>query len=170
MNAMAKMGACACGEHVWALLTKGYVTLVAPEDAHIVRSHAFQARVQRGVVYAMRSPASGAVYLHRLVVGAAAGEEADHCNGNSLDNRSNNLRRCTRIDNAKNVRRHRDAASRFKGVNFRYGRWRAAICVDRHQIHLGYHSTEADAARAYDVAARRYHGDFARVNFPEVQP
>src|SRR5262245_3922618 len=30
-------GLCACGEHAWAVLTRGYVTLVSPEDAHHLR-------------------------------------------------------------------------------------------------------------------------------------
>jgi hypothetical protein len=31
---------------------------------------------------------------------------------------------------------------------------------------VGFYSTAEDAARAYDDAARRLHGEFARCNFP----
>ena len=34
-------------------------------------------------------------------------------------------------------------------------------------IHLGTYGSEIEAARAYDRAARQYHGPFARLNFPE---
>ena len=38
--------------------------------------------------------------------------------------------------------------------------------VDGKLIHLGYFIDEMDAASAYDEAAMKYHGDFARLNFP----
>lgn len=51
------------------------------------------------------------------------------------------------------------------GVNFNKGRWRAYIQVNGRQINLDRFNTEAEAGRAYDKAAIRYHGDKAKLNF-----
>jgi hypothetical protein len=105
--------------------------------------------------------------MHRLILGDPQGD-TDHANGNGLDNRRCNLRACSRSQNAKNQRpRNRpDKTSHFKGVGWYkpYGKWRAKIMVDYRTIHLGYFASEEDAARAYDEAARKYHGQFARLN------
>lgn len=60
-------------------------------------------------------------------------------------------------------------SSAFRGVSLirRGGRWLAYIQVEGQRIPLGRHDTEVGAALAYDSAARRYHGDAARLNFPE---
>lgn len=46
------------------------------------------------------------------------------------------------------------------------GRYRAQIYLDYKQIWLGEFSSKEAAARAYDEAAIKFHGEFARLNFP----
>lgn len=110
------------------------------------------------------------VYLHRLLTGAGPGDVTDHRDGNRLNNTRANLRLCSRTENNRNGP-SRGGSSQFKGV-YRsrcYGRkWKASITCNRRQIHLGYFDEEVEAARAYDAAAVRLHGDFARTNFPQV--
>jgi hypothetical protein len=45
-------------------------------------------------------------------------------------------------------------------------KWQAAINVDRKSIHLGYFNDEIEAAKCYDEAAKKYHKEFACLNFP----
>lgn len=108
-------------------------------------------------------------YMHALLTGWSM---ADHINGNGLDNRRANLRPVQSLENNRNSRkpksfRGRLPTSKYKGVSMHQGRWRSCIKVSYRQVHLGMFAAEIDAALAYDEAARRYHGDFAALNFPE---
>jgi hypothetical protein len=111
-------------------------------------------------------------YLHRQVVNAPRGIEVDHINGNKLDNRRENLRLCTRSQNSVNrPRTEKPCKSIYRGVSlYRSGTWwTAGIHVNKRKIHLGYFRDEIEAAHAYDAAAIKYHGDFARLNFPNAR-
>ena len=88
----------------------------------------------------------------------------DHINRNPADNRVLNLREADFDGNARNRKQH-PSASGFKGVWKRPGGWGARINDDqgKHKW-LGTYETAEAAARAYDVAALKYYGDFAATN------
>jgi hypothetical protein len=93
----------------------------------------------------------------------------DHRNTDSLDNRRANLRLATPSQNSCNSRRDKSkTCSRYRGVSFskRKQKWFAAIRADGRKLWLGYFDNELDAAKAYDNAARKYHKEFACLNFP----
>ncbi len=95
----------------------------------------------------------------------------DHHKAPKSNNRPGNLREATDQQNNRNIGSKR-GVSRFCGVGKTYGRnvkpWRAR-CADHtgRQRQLGTFHDELDAARAYDRAAREWHGEFANLNFPE---
>lgn len=109
--------------------------------------------------------------VHSLVAEAFIGtcppnHEVDHRNGVRNANHLGNLRYATRSQNNANRDALVGSASSFKGVvRWPDGRWRAQISAK----HIGLFEREADAARAYDAAAREHYGEFARINFPEGQ-
>lgn len=117
-----------------------------------------------GREYAIRGES---LFLHRYLTGVGSDEKIDHKNGDGLDNRRENLRIASSSENNRNRRKKSGAASRYKGVSEHYGKWSATIWSGR-KMWLGRFDTEEEAARAYDEAARRLHGEFARVNFPLV--
>jgi excisionase family DNA binding protein len=56
--------------------------------------------------------------MHRLIAGAARGEEVDHKDGDGLNNRRVNLRICTRRQNNMNRKKGSGCSSNFKGVSY----------------------------------------------------
>jgi hypothetical protein len=107
--------------------------------------------------------------MHREIMNAPRGRIVDHANGDSLDNRDENLRVTTQSGNLANRRKVR-GKSRYKGVwwNIQKRRWIADIVKDGHKYVLGRFSSESLAAFAYDAAARQLFGGFAALNFPSV--
>jgi hypothetical protein len=105
--------------------------------------------------------------MHALIVGCTGEEIADHWNHDTLDNRRNNLRKCTHSQNQWNQKRSKRNTSGFKGVTWekRRGKWHAQIRVNGKQKYLGEFLSIEDAARAYDRAAEMYHGEFGVKNF-----
>ena len=110
------------------------------------------------------------VYMHRQLLLPDPGVEIDHINGDILDNRRENLRPASRQQNSSN-QIPRVRSSRYKGVSrwLDTGRWQAHIKSDYETTRIGYFKDEVDAALAYDVAALRLFGEFARPNFLQIE-
>ena len=125
--------------------------------------------------YAARTEDGTSRYLHRAVLERITGcalppdRNCDHANGNGLDNRRSNLRLATHSHNSSNRKSADGASSTFLGVGWypRLSKWQALITTNKRHIYIGVFTDEEDAARAYDRAAREYHGEYARLNFPD---
>src|SRR5262249_62229874 len=100
-------GLCACGEHAWAVLSKGYVTFVSPEDAHILGQANWRVRINGELAYAIRTVGAKIILLHRVILGRVAGkppDETDHKDHNGLNNHRGKLRPCEHGQNLSDRR------------------------------------------------------------------
>lgn len=97
----------------------------------------------------------------RLVGELPKGLMVDHEDGDGLNNQRDNLRSANHAQNMMNKGKGARGTSKYKGVykNPNSEKWRAVVS-------LGSYDTEEDAARAYDAAINRLHGEFARFNLP----
>ncbi|MGB9151637.1 MAG: HNH endonuclease [Alphaproteobacteria bacterium] len=107
--------------------------------------------------------------MHRLILGLSAGDprQIDHINGDTLDNRDENIRICSAAENARNRGKNRNKIG-YKGVKraHKSARFTATIYVEGKNIHLGTRDTAEEAALLYDEAAIHHFGEFAHPNFP----
>lgn len=147
-------------------LTQGQVALVSEQDYETLKQFKWYANWVPAMngFYALSTIDGRAIAMHRYILGCGT-ESVDHKNGDTLDNRRDNLRPCTDTQNQGNRKLNANNTSGFKGVSWlkRKKRWRAAIGKKEIGMFLDKH----DAARAYDKAAIEYFGEFARVNFPD---
>lgn len=106
------------------------------------------------------------IYLHRLITNQSSEMVVDHINGDKTDNRKSNLRLCLHADNMRNMKKSSSNTSGYKGVYWdkRKSKWCARVMVNYKHKHLGYFSLIDEAARAYNAAAIKYHGEFTRLN------
>jgi len=109
------------------------------------------------------------LYVHRCVYIAfvgniSKGRTIDHIDGDPKNNNVNNLRCCSQAENVRN-RRMRNGKM-YKGVFFHKNdkKWEAQVGIDgkTHQAYRG--DCPHEAARAYNEAAKKYHGEFAYLN------
>lgn len=112
----------------------------------------------------------GSFETHRAAWAMTYGQwpdgEIDHINGDGLDNRLCNLRLTDRRQNRCNSKKPVTNTSGYKGVSWckRKKRWHVAIKRNYKNYNIGYFDDVHEAGAAYQRAALRLHGEFARFN------
>ena len=151
-------------------LTQGYIALIDDEDYEIVAQYKWYPRKHGKTCYAITNIKNDfgkykTVNLHHLIFGKKDGQIIDHINGDGLDNRKENLRFCSQSENCNN-RHNTWGKSKYKGVHWHpiNNKWVARIQVKKKRLHLGCYVSEKEAALAYNKAAIKYFGEFARLN------
>ena len=153
-------------------LTQGKVVLVDNEDYEMISKHNWSISHRNYVTRNIFTPMVKGkrkhwkVYMHRQIMKVNGESIIDHINGNELDNRKTNLRICTQRENSYNSKISKNNTSGFKGVTWRKSRkkWVAQIMYKRKGYGLGYFTDKIEAAKAYNEAAKKYFGEFAKLN------
>lgn len=153
-------------------LTQGYVALVDDEDYDELSQWKWTLHTSGcGHKAAYRRENGRSIMMHRQILDAPDGVEVDHIDRNPLNNTRANLRLATRKQNAANTGPKKVNRTGYKGVSLhkKTGLYVARIRENGRRICLGYRETPEEAAQLYDEAARRIHGPFAYLNFPDGQ-
>lgn len=105
-------------------------------------------------------------YLHRIIFLFHHGympKIIDHINGDSLDNRIENLREATQSQNCANQRIKTNNKLGVKGIHQdkKSKKYIAKIMLNRKSIWLGSYCLLEDAIEAHRVGSKKYFGEFA---------
>lgn len=148
--------------HMRCFMKNGMSFIFDTEDEPVVRKYIWS--VTTG--YARTQIDGKTVYLHKLLFGNPDNTEVDHINGNRLDNQRSNLRLANHAQNNQNKGLRRDSTTGYKGVCLikSTGLYLAYINAYGKRYYLGNFQDKESAARAYDEAAKKLHGEYAQTN------
>lgn len=149
-------------------LTRGKTAIVDDCDFQWINRYSWSAN-QYGYAVRTKTKADGkcgTVLMHREIMKARKGEEVDHINHDTFDNRRVNLRIVTRVQNQWNRRAQKNSKSGFRGVRCepQTDHWVASINAGDATVRPGRFDTALEAAQAYNEAAKLLHGEFALLN------
>lgn len=174
--------------HRGKVVNEGYFARVDDEDyERLIKYRWSVARKEDGRLYALRSFTNSegkktTQKMHRFILGITdLNIVTDHINNDGLDNTRSNIRACTRSQNMANRTAKKNGSSKYLGVYLQKStkrnarkdgtigestwiRWSARIATGGVQVHLGSFKDEIMAAKAYNNAAIKTHGEFARLN------
>lgn len=165
-------------------ISKNYIALIDDEDYDLVSQHnwyissyTLKSGNIKSCAVTFRSKIENykTVYMHRLILQTPFGLYTDHINGNGLDNRKQNLRIATPLQNTLNSRKiiyrnNKKVSSLFKGVTWctRDKKWRAQIGYHGRKMSLGYYNREIEASDAYNKVAEKLFGEFVNLGKDRV--
>jgi hypothetical protein len=161
-------------------LTQGKVALVDDSDYEYLNQWKWCASKARRTYYAFRRmEKDGKITvgtMHQFLMNQSKGLQVDHIDDNGLNNQRGNLRVCTNQENHMKTQIQRTAKGNKKSSNYKgvssiagAGKWRARIHLNGNEKYLGRFSSERDAAVAYNDAANKLFGEYARLNNIHVE-
>ena len=148
-------------------LTQGLFALVNEEDFEYLNKEKWCAMNLKKAdkIYAVRRHKNKIVYMHRVILNPEKGMVIDHIDRNGLNNTRDNIRACTPSQNQANRRVWiKKTSSRFLGVIKHQNGWLSSITKNRIRMTIGCFKDEIEAAKAYNEAAIKHHGEFATLN------
>ena len=146
----------------------GLVAMVGDDDFDLVNQYNWFTYKSTNTYYAITNiyidGIRKKIKMHRFIMNPEPGKLVDHKDRNGLNNQRSNLRLATNNQNAFNRDVHKDSSNEYKGVHLERKKFRARIKHKGKYLHLGNFNTAIEAAQAYNEAALKYHGEFAKLN------
>ena len=144
------------------------ITVVDDNDFLLLSHHNWQLMSSHNTFYARAFIGNQVILMHQLICPSPSKQYTPHhIDGDGLNNQRSNLSLATRAqqEGAKD-KCFKTCSSQFKGVSWIKSRkcWRAYIRAKGIQLNLGYFDSEINAALAYNNAATKYFGEFAKLN------
>jgi hypothetical protein len=170
----------------WIELTQGKATVVDDNIFEYLSQWKWFAHknTTRGVYYAVRNSTDKTtkkrktISMHRVIMemnihrSMTCKEQIDHIDLDGLNNAIENLRIATQSQNTANRLTFTfKKSSQYKGVYWSKKKrlWVTKLKVEGKEIFIGHFRQEENAAMAYDDAAIRYFGEFAKTNFQKTR-
>lgn len=104
-------------------------------------------------------------YLHKYLMDVKQNDSrlVDHKNRNTLDNRMENLRICTRQENSMNSIMRKNNKSGHKGIWWckEFKKWGASYKLGDKNVFLGRFDDKEDAIKKYNEEINKVHGKFS---------
>lgn len=145
-----------------------HLILASPEDVGELSKYRWGMHHTGAVFTTDVSDGAVQMPMHRLVSPPPDGKTVDHINRNRKDNRRENLRICTQMQNTWNTGLRPNTAVPFKGVSLRKEKtsnpYRVSIRCAGKKYEVGNFDCPEEAARAYDAKAVELFGEFAKTN------
>jgi hypothetical protein len=149
------------------ILTQGKVAIIDDDDFEYLNQFKWYANNNYAVrCFTVSKNKVNRILMHREIMKPNKGMVIDHLDGNTLNNQKNNLRICTHAENMRNSKISINNKSGYKGVSYQENsnNYRAQIKFNNKKINIGDFIDPIDAAKAYNAAALKYHGEFANLN------
>lgn len=155
-------------------LTQGMFAMVDDDDFEKLNNFKWFAHKSGNAFYAETRIGDGykkqkVLKMHRFIMNLNKEKlVVDHRDMNGLNNTKENLRVCTRSQNAMNKKSQQGSFSKYKGVSYhkRNKKFQAEITINSKKKYIGNYHKDVDAAIAYDNKAVEFFGEFAVLNFP----
>lgn len=145
------------------ITSNGVEILIDPEDYERVKRYSW---CISKTGYAVANIKGKVTKMHRYILNESKPEIIiDHINRNKLDNRKENLRRCTVKQNSRNTSVSKNNTTGYLGISLTaQGKFRARIMVDGKEIRLGNYDNIEEAIKARKQGEKIYFGEYAPLN------
>jgi hypothetical protein len=149
-----------------------YVVLVDDEDFDELNQFNWNLEKSKNTFYAKRKTTINkkncSIKMHRQIMKLTKGDGlfVDHKDHNGLNNQKNNLRIATIYQNNQNSTSRKNSTSKYLGVAFFKAtkKWHSQISINKKLKHIGFFTTEIEAALAYNKVASENFKEYANLN------